>query len=450
MEEYKIRRHPQKIPYKIKNQIRSFIPYGGTFNSFVTYAIWAYVICQATGGLDTKSKNETISQSLTVDGDTTLNSDLSAKKVITGDGSVDAVIQSKDSTNLLLQTGDSDTSSIELQSGVDGDIYIKPNGNGGIYIESNEYHKEISTNITGSLNVTGATSFNGNVTLGTSSTDEITINGKLGGTFDIDLADDITATSLTLDPSNVTGCALKITNSVTGGQTSGSLVSVTGVDGQNAIEIVKGRLVCGSTTVSTSTNTGAVTISGGLGLSGALYTGGITNITNSTSSSNKSDGALVVTGGVGISGTLNVCGTTTTPALKVDSSDNTVSIGTLCISESLSIASSKSLAMAGDSILDFSSSSNCYGYIKTNTSKGLKIGTSSSEKIGFFGQTPVIQQQYSSYSPNTPSANYRSEDSTTTLTAVSTSTSFNGGIGNCYYTLDDIVLSLKTLGFLKS
>ena len=450
MEEYRIRRNPERIPHRIKNQIKSLIPYGGTFNSFVTYAIWAYVICQATGGLDTKSKNETISQNLTVDGDTTLNSDLSAKKVISGDGSVDAVIQSKDSTNLLLQTGDSDTSSIELQSGTNGDIYIKPNGSGGVYIESNEYNKEISTNITGSLTVSGATSFNGNVTLGTSSTDEITINGKLGGTFDIDLADDISATSLTLDPSNVTGCALKITNSATGGQTSGDLVSITGVDGQNAINILKGKIVSGSTTSSTSTTTGAVTIAGGVGISGALYTGGINNITNSTSSTNKSNGALVVTGGVGISGTLNVCGDTTTSALKVDSADNTVSIGTLAISESLSIASSKSLTMSGNSILDFSSSSSNYGYIKANATKGLIIGTSSSEKIGFFGLTPVTQQQFSSYSPNTPASNYKSNDSTTTITTVSTSTSFNGGTGSCYYTIDDIVLSLKTLGFLKS
>ena len=450
MEEYKIRRHPQRVPYKIKNQIRSFIPYGGTFNSFVTYAIWVYVICQATGGLDTKSKNETISQNLTVDGDTTLNSDLSAKKVISGDGSVDAVIQSKDSTNLVLQTGDSDTSSLELHSGTNGDIYIKPNGSGGVYIESNGYNKEISTNITGSLNVSGSTSLNGSVTLGTSSTDEITINGKLGGTFDIDLADDISATSLTLDPSNVTGGALQITNSATGGQTSGNLVSITGVDGQNAINILKGRLVSGSTTTSTSTTTGAVTIAGGVGISGALYTGGITNVTNSTLSSNKSDGALVVTGGVGISGSLNVCGDNTTPALKVDSSDNTVTIGTLCISEGLSIASSKTLAMGGESILDFSSSSNCYGYIKTNTSKGLKIGTVSSERIGFFGATPVIQQQYSSYSPNTPSSNYNSNESLTTMVAVSTSTSFNGGSGTCYYTIDDIVKSLKNLGLLKN
>jgi hypothetical protein len=66
--------------------------------------------------------------------------------------------------------------------------------------------------------------------------------------------------------------------------------------------------------------TGAAIITGGVGVSGNIYTGGnanilgtanvtgITTVTNATASTLTSDGALVVTGGVGIGGNLNVGG----------------------------------------------------------------------------------------------------------------------------------------------
>jgi predicted acyltransferase (DUF342 family) len=60
----------------------------------------------------------------------------------------------------------------------------------------------------------------------------------------------------------------------------------------------------------TSTTTGALQVTGGVGVQGALYGaeayfGGVTSVTNSTAVTGKTDGALVVVGGVGISGDIH-------------------------------------------------------------------------------------------------------------------------------------------------
>ncbi len=106
-----------------------------------------------------------------------------------------------------------------------------------------------------------------------------------------------------------------------------------------ALVINAGRTLISDTTTSNSSSTGALVISGGVGIGGALnvsgniltsgsisgllstanqsnitsvgtLTGltssGIVNITNSTSSSSSTNGALVVSGGIGIGGALNM------------------------------------------------------------------------------------------------------------------------------------------------
>ena len=63
------------------------------------------------------------------------------------------------------------------------------------------------------------------------------------------------------------------------------------------------------TTASSSKTSGALQVTGGVGIQGALYGAagnfdGVTSVTNGTASSSKTSGALRVTGGVGISGAL--------------------------------------------------------------------------------------------------------------------------------------------------
>lgn len=59
---------------------------------------------------------------------------------------------------------------------------------------------------------------------------------------------------------------------------------------------------------STSTDTGAFTVAGGVGIAENLFIGGITNITSTVNASTSTDGALVVAGGVGIAQDLWVGG----------------------------------------------------------------------------------------------------------------------------------------------
>ena len=63
------------------------------------------------------------------------------------------------------------------------------------------------------------------------------------------------------------------------------------------------------TTVSTSSTSGALTVSGGAGISKTSYFGETVFIQGTTASGSTTTGALVVTGGVGIGGSLNVFGT---------------------------------------------------------------------------------------------------------------------------------------------
>jgi hypothetical protein len=68
------------------------------------------------------------------------------------------------------------------------------------------------------------------------------------------------------------------------------------------------RVEISSATTATSTTTGALQVAGGVGLTGNLFAGGLTRLTDETESSAVSGGALVVSGGVGIAKNLNVGG----------------------------------------------------------------------------------------------------------------------------------------------
>ena len=59
-----------------------------------------------------------------------------------------------------------------------------------------------------------------------------------------------------------------------------------------------------STASSTGTNTGALTVTGGVGIGGTMYVGGVVNITNTATSISTSSGALIVVGGVGVGGSI--------------------------------------------------------------------------------------------------------------------------------------------------
>lgn len=79
--------------------------------------------------------------------------------------------------------------------------------------------------------------------------------------------------------------------------------------------------------------------------------------------------------------------------------------------------------------------------IAVGTTTGTEIGTASTQKLGFFGATPVVQQTAHGF------ASGFTANSGANVLAAST---FTGGIGSSAYTLSDLVAALKNLGFLAA
>lgn len=77
--------------------------------------------------------------------------------------------------------------------------------------------------------------------------------------------------------------------------------------------------------------------------------------------------------------------------------------------------------------------------IIAGSTTGTKIGTSSSQKLGFFNATPVVQQS---------STGETSGVTQNSGTDINDSSTFTGGIGSTAYTISDIVKHLKTLGLI--
>lgn len=65
-----------------------------------------------------------------------------------------------------------------------------------------------------------------------------------------------------------------------------------------------GQVILPGALVSTSTSTGALVVTGGVGIGGALNVGGLTTINIGVDSTSTTTGALVVTGGIGVSGNI--------------------------------------------------------------------------------------------------------------------------------------------------
>jgi Head domain of trimeric autotransporter adhesin len=80
---------------------------------------------------------------------------------------------------------------------------------------------------------------------------------------------------------------------------------------QNGLQISSGNLSVASTTPSTSSSTGALTVAGGLGVAGDSTVGGKLNITSTTPSTSAATGALTIAGGLGVAGNSTLGGNLT-------------------------------------------------------------------------------------------------------------------------------------------
>lgn len=73
---------------------------------------------------------------------------------------------------------------------------------------------------------------------------------------------------------------------------------------------------------------------------------------------------------------------------------------------------------------------------------GTQLGQSTSDLVGFWGATPVVQ-------PASPAGNTHTV-AAGSVTSVFVNTTFDGSTGTTAYTIGDIVKALKSIGVLAS
>jgi hypothetical protein len=250
-------------------------------------------------------------------------------------------------------TIESETEFTDTESGIEGALIVK----GGVGIAKN-------LNVGGTLNITGETTLNSTLNV----TGETTLNSTLDVTGKTTLTDALEVTksttlknTLKVKKSTTLEDALNVTGATTlNGEFIVSDGSVTPLEVQlptdannrglvtighelnvGGITTLTSNCVINSDTASTSTESGALTINGGLGVKGAIYannivtTQGITNnggvtIADTTNSDDLNTGALQVRGGVAITKALTVgeqikvINSSGTSALTLGSADNKV------------------------------------------------------------------------------------------------------------------------------
>jgi len=81
------------------------------------------------------------------------------------------------------------------------------------------------------------------------------------------------------------------------------------------------------------------------------------------------------------------------------------------------------------------------GNVELPTDIGLRFGTAGEQKLGFWGNTPVVQFDNPIGAADT---------SGSSGTAMTTGHRFNGNTGTDYYSVGDIVKALKLAGIIKN
>jgi hypothetical protein len=174
--------------------------------------------------------------------------------------------------------------------------------------------------LTGNLNVGGNVAITGTITLGgggnTVSTSSLTVDSPIiflgqnnaADTFDLGFVGEYTDgvekySGLVRDASDGGMYKLFANTAILPANT----VDFTDVNlVYSGVQVGSARIV--DATASSSNTTGALIVTGGVGISGEIHTSGLVRATNDTVSTSTSSGALVVSGGVGVAGNTNIGG----------------------------------------------------------------------------------------------------------------------------------------------
>jgi fibronectin-binding autotransporter adhesin len=150
---------------------------------------------------------------------------------------------------------------------------------------------------------------------------------------------------------NTTSTAISITNATVSSSTTTGALIVTGGTGVAGAVNIGGITTIHSTTASTSTTTGALQSKGGLGVAGAVNIGGITIVHSTTASTSTITGALQSKGGLGVAGAVwigglvNIASTLTVTGATTLSSSITTGLGTGIVKSTSGVLSSSALVI---------------------------------------------------------------------------------------------------------
>ena len=275
--------------------------------------------------------------------------------------------------------------SVATITSVAGNITIDPAGTSDIVFGTGAFVKiqdtSVSSNTTsGALVVSGGMGVAEDIYVGgqiavatiTSISGDITIdpNGNSNVVFGTGAQVkilDITAASSTITGALVVSGGVGVAEEIyVGGQIYNPILSSISGDLTLTTNGV-GDVIVQDTTQATSTVTGALQVVGGVGIGKDVFVGGLVRIQNSTDASNTTSGALVVTGGVGIGQNLHVGGqfsatvnVSTNPTIDIATPNSGVTGGLRV----------RGNATSGRAILQFASSTGVNWSTATVTSAG--------------------------------------------------------------------------------
>jgi len=293
------------------------------------------------------------------------------------------------------------TSALSITSGNNSNLTLTTGGGTGIItcprkatFTENVASTSVGTGsliVTGGISVTSTSYFGGRIEI-IDETEATTSTGSIVTAGGISLAKALfVGPNISINNSSITSTVgLILTTSI-----NNDLTLTTG--GGTGIITSDRQLSFTLGTASSSTTTGTLIVSGGVGVSNTSYFGGALFNTSNIASINTTSGAIVVTGGVGISGNLNVGGITSFSSLTLTgnvASTNPTS-GTLIITGGLGITGAINTdgAITTNGIITITNTTNSSlftnGSLVLSGGLGVALNSNFNGNIGIAGITTI-------------------------------------------------------------
>ena len=270
-------------------------------------------------------------------------------------------------------------------SGSDISISLTPKGNGNVGIVGSVDSSSTTSGtlvVTGGVGVSGSSYVGGSLSVGG---DILLPNTYADGSVLLSSSGKVSKLSIGTSGYILTSDGSKPTWTAPANQNSTTYLITTNTSGIG--------LKSNSTDNSTSTTTGSIVTSGGLGVAKSVVVGDSLSVGSTTSSTNTLTGSLVVSGGVGMAGSLNVGGSLSGSSLSVSSStvSGSLTTGSLVVSSSGVITGGATVG--GDLLVQGSLSTNTNvsvsGKIVSTYSSGNAFESAGDIKVG--GSSYILQ-----------------------------------------------------------